>query len=171
MNGFDTKESFELQYQLYYEPLCRFAQRYLDSENESRDLVQDLYVDIWVNRKKIKINSSIKAYLFIAVRNRSLSKLKSKLGIVPLTDSHVGEFTILPPNSDYPALEAAIHQAIDALPEKCKAIFELSREHGLKYSQIAEKFNISEKTVENQIGIALSRLRKVIKHFFPVILF
>lgn len=168
--GFKDKEAFESFYKNHYEALCRFAMRYLDSEAASRDLVQDLFVDLWMNRNKIQITTSVKAYLYTAVRNRSLSKLRSSFGIVPFLDDG-NDLITYPDNLDYPALEKAIHQSIAALPEKCRAIFELSREHGMKNNQIAEKLNISEKTVENQMTIALGRLRQVAKEFISVILF
>lgn len=167
---FKDEEAFESFYKDHYEALCRFAMRYLDFEATSRDLVQDLFVSLWINRNNIKITTSVKAYLYTAVRNKSLSRLRSKLGIVQLPDdSH--ELMIYPDNLDYPALETAVNNAIARLPEKCRSIFELSRDHGMKNHQIAEKLNISEKTVENQMTIALGRLRLVTKEFFSVILF
>lgn len=166
---FIDRDFFEACYQEYYSSLCRFAYRYLESESESKDLVQDLFVDIWVNREKIKITTSIKSYLYAAVRNRSLTKLKSKLGIVPFPDDH-DKLIVEPVNLDFPTLEEAIQKAIASLPEKCRVIFVLSREHGLKYAQVAEKLNLSEKTVENQIGIALAKLREATKEFFSVLL-
>jgi len=167
---FKDKKAFESFYKNYYEALCRFAMRYLDSEAVSRDLVQDLFFDLWVNRNTIKITTSVKGYLYTAVRNRSLSKLRSKLGIVQLPDDS-NELVLYPDNLDYPALETAVNQAIARLPEKCRVIFELSRDHDMKNRQIAEKLNISEKTVENQMTIALGRLRLVTKEFFSGILF
>lgn len=167
---FKDKEAFESFYKNHYEALCRFAMRYLDSEAASRDLVQDLFVDLWINRNHINIATSAKAYLYTAVRNRSLSKLRSKLGVVQLPDDS-DDLMIYPDNLDYPALESAVNEAIARLPEKCRAIFELSRDHGMKNYQIAEKLNISEKTVENQMTIALGRLKQVTKGFFSVILF
>ena len=165
---FINRRVFESCYQEYYSSLCRFAHRYLDSESESKDLVQDLFVDIWTNREKIRITTSVKSYLFAAVRNRSLTKLKSKLRVEPLLGGK-DELTVDPVSLDYPALELAINRAIALLPEKCREIFVLSREHGLKYSQVAAKLNISEKTVENQITIALARLRDATKEFLSVI--
>jgi len=166
---FKSKEVFESHYRKYYEMLCHFAYRYLDSENEAKDVVQDLFADIWANRERIKITTSAKSYLYAAVRNRSLSKLKSKLGVeLELIDAD--EFVAPSVNFDYPALETTIHQAILSLPEKCRTIFKLSREDNLKYSQIAEKLNLSEKTIENQIGIALTRLRLVTKQFMSILL-
>lgn len=166
---FIDKKVFETSYREYYSSLCRFAYRYLDSESESKDLVQDLFVDIWANREKIKITTSVKSYLYAAVRNRSLTKLKSKLGIVPLLDDN-NELVVEPVNLDFPSLEEAIQKAIASLPEKCRTIFVLSREQGLKYAQVAEKLNLSEKTVENQIGIALTKLREATKEFFSILL-
>ena len=167
---FKTKEAFESSYRKYYIPLCHFANRYLASENESVDLVQDLFVDIWTNREKININQSVKSYLYAAVRNRSLNKLKSRLG-VELTPINSDDFTAPPVNYDFPELEMAIQKAISSLPKKCREIFELSREQNLKYSQIAIQLNISEKTVENQIHIALTRLREATREFLTVFLF
>ena len=68
-------------------------------------------------------------------------------------------------------LEQRIHEAIQSLPEKCREIFILSRVEGLKYSEIAEKLDLSISTVDNQIGIALKKLRVQLKDFLPLLMF
>ena len=68
-------------------------------------------------------------------------------------------------------LEQRIHEAIQSLPEKCREIFILSRVEGLKYSEIAEKLHLSISTVDNQIGIALKKLRVQLKDFLPLLMF
>ena len=68
-------------------------------------------------------------------------------------------------------LEQRIHEAIQSLPEKCREIFILSRVEGVKYSEIAEKLHLSISTVDNQIGIALKKLRVQLKDFLPLLMF
>lgn len=162
-----NKKNFELYYREYYVVLCRFAHKYLDSEAESMDPVQDLFADLWYALEEIKITSSIKSYLYTSVRNRCLTRLKSKHGIESLVNENIATD---PTNPDYPSLEAAVRQAIERLPEKCRLIFELSRDYDMKYSQIAEKLNLSEKTIENQISIALKKIRYATKEFLTLFL-
>ncbi len=155
-----SEKNFSQLFDGYYSALCFFANKYLNDLDLSRSLVQDVFVDLWIRREKISINSSIKSYLYHAVRNRSVDYLRIAKRSVKLTD--VGEQHFQSPFVD--AIEAAelndrINKAINELPEKCREIFVLGRFEGLKYKQIAEQLNISVKTVEMQMGIALKKLR------------
>lgn len=154
------EETFEKLYDEYYSSLCLFANKYLQDLDLSRSLVQELFVDLWLKREKITVQSSIKAYLFKAVRNKSIDYLRESKKNVRLSD--ISESNFYSPFEDKieeAELNNRINQSILELPEKCREIFLLCRFEGLKYSQIASKLNISVKTVEMQMGIALKKLR------------
>lgn len=153
--------TFEKLYDEYYPSLCLFANKYLGDLDLSRSLVQELFVDLWLKREKLTVRQeSVKSYLFKAVRNRSVDCLRETKKTVSL--SAVPEHSMKAPFEDKleeAELNARLNQSISELPEKCREIFLLCRFEGLKYGQIAEKLNISVKTVEMQMGIALKKMK------------
>jgi RNA polymerase sigma-70 factor (ECF subfamily) len=137
-----------------------FANKYLGDLDLSRSLVQELFVDLWLKREKLAIREPVKFYLYKAVRNRAIDHLRKSNRNVKL--SEISDSKLSSPFEDKleeAELNARINQSINELPEKCREIFLLCRFEGLKYSQIAEKLNISVKTVEMQMGIALKKMK------------
>lgn len=136
----------------------------------AEEVVQEVFISLWERRKEIVITHSVKSYLVSSVRNRSINYLKLQLPKdrrkEDLDDFHIA----LTASSDTSGLEYnelydIIQEAINQLPEKCKAIFILSREEGLTYKEIADELSLSLKTVENQMGIALKKLRAALKPY------
>lgn len=169
-----NKEIFEEIYKTYYTPLCYFCLRYVDDMEDSREIVQGLFLKIWIKRKELKINSSVKSYLFSSVQNYALNyinKQKIKQKYINNKEFHQQEHN----ENGHQKLEEEelrilIKSAILKLPKKRREIFELSRFGNLKYSQIAEKLTISEKTVEAQMSKSLVYLRQVLKEYVPLVL-
>ncbi|MDX9883603.1 MAG: RNA polymerase sigma-70 factor [Prolixibacteraceae bacterium] len=154
------ENAFEILYDEYYAPLCLFANKYLQDLDMSRSLVQELFVDLWLKREKLTVKSSVSPYLFRAVRNRSIDYLRESKRNVSLSDVSENRFNSpFEDKMEEAELNNRINQSISELPEKCREIFLLCRFEGLKYNQIAEKLNISVKTVEMQMGIALKKMR------------
>lgn len=160
----DDRSAFEEVFRMHYTELCKFGLKYLRDEVIAEEIVQEVFINIWERREKLNINTSVKAYLFTAVRNRSFNYLKlqlpkeqSKVDIdeVPylLADDREEEM-------EMDELKRQVALAIDALPERCKVVFNLSRNAGMTYKEIAEELDISVKTVENQVGMALRKLRE-----------
>lgn len=150
----------------HYAALAAFANRLLSSPEDAREAVQDVYVSLWKNRENLDVEGNLKAYLYTSTRNRCISVLrKRQLHTVSMesfeetlpSDQHGVEAEMAAAE-----LQAAIYEEISMLPEKCREIFLLSRRDGLTYSQIAQKLDIAPKTVENQIGIALKRIRQLL---------
>lgn len=156
-----NEENFSKVFDEYYSSLCFFSNKYLEDMDLARSLVQEVFVDLWTKRENIALKYSVKSYLYTAVKNRSIDYLRTVRKNVKL--SAVGDCQLETPFRD--ALEEAelndrINKSINELPEKCREVFVLCRFDGLKYSQIAEKLNISVKTVEMQMGIALKKMRE-----------
>ncbi|MFV0592045.1 MAG: RNA polymerase sigma-70 factor [Draconibacterium sp.] len=155
----DTKAFSEL-FDKYYSPLCFFANKYLSDLDLSRSLVQEVFVDLWVRHEKLNIRFSPKSYLYHSVKNRSIDYLRKEKKTTsvsrPIETAESVPFRDLMEEAE---LNNRINLAIQQLPEKCRQVFVLCRFDGLKYSEIAEKLNISLKTVEMQMGIALKKLR------------
>lgn len=161
--------AYETLFREHYRPLCAFAIQYVKSSDDAEEIVQDLFVKIWQDRQKVNITSSIKAYLFTAVRNRCLNALgKSKRNQALNEEMVVADQNEV--DEDEVALRnAKIHAAIEELPEMRRKVFKMSRFEGLKYKEIAEQLGISIKTVENQMGNALKTLRSELADLMPLL--
>lgn len=166
-NG-DVK-SFEVLFQSHYVKLTLFANRFLNDLDVSEEIVSDVFVYLWEKRDTIIFTSSVRSYLYKMVQNRSLNYIKRK----KIENQYVDYLIKNNLLEDYshnwnPYLEKDLEdqarKAIETLPEKCKEIFKLSRFNHLQNKEIAERLNLSQKTVERQITIALEKLRNYLKH-------
>nr|WP_302180095.1 RNA polymerase sigma-70 factor [Chryseosolibacter indicus] len=159
-----NRSAFNQLFLRYYSRLCSFASFIVRDEAASEEVVSEVLLNIWKNRKTIHIQSSVRAYLFTCVRNEALRAVKQKnmILIKPEDDALQTLSDDYDPHEslEFQELENNVHFVIGSLPEKCKQFFMLSRFDGLKYSEIAQLYNVSEKTVENQIIKALKILRE-----------
>jgi RNA polymerase sigma-70 factor (ECF subfamily) len=132
----------------------------------SRSLVQQLFVDLWVKREKIEVTSSVKSYLYRSVKNRCIDYLRKEKNTSEISEA-VEKLNQMPFRDlvEEAELNDRISKSINQLPEKCREIFLLCRFDGLKYAEIAQKLNISVKTVEMQMGIALKKLRESLSDY------
>lgn len=160
----DDRKAFEHIFRTYYQDLCRFGVTYVKDMDVSEELVQQIFINIWERRYELSISTSMKSYLFTAVRNKSFNYLKLQLPKeykkVDIDDVGFIDTSNKEEDIVFEDLKEYVAKAIDSLPGKCKTIFNLSRNSGLTYKEIAEELDISVKTVENQIGIALKKLRE-----------
>lgn len=155
-------------FQEHYKSVCRSIYRFVKDKNAVEDIAQDVFIKFWEKRKQINITSSVAAYLHRMGTNEAISYLRRKKHFEP---EDVIEYSV--PNQLYTAeddmlqneLQQNITTAINSLPPKCRAIFQLSRFEDLTYKEIAAKLDISVKTVENQMGKALKVLRGKLKGY------
>jgi len=138
------------------------------NEQVAEEVVQEVFISFWERRNEITITHSVKSYLVSSVRNRSINYLKLQLPKErrkeDIEERSIGaSVDDTSSGIEYKELYDLIQHAITTLPEKCRAIFVLSREEGLTYQQIADQLDLSLKTVENQMGIALKKLRMMLK--------
>ncbi len=165
-----NRQAFHILFQKYYQPLFLFARKFVDVEI-AEDLVQDCFYDLWANRKKIEIKTSLSAYLFTIIKNRCYKLLKAeqqkeglknKIGLL-LKQEELWFYI----NSEQSILEFdikdRIEKVVDEMPQKCCEIFKESRYKGISNKEIAAKFNISVKAVEKQITKALKLFREEFK--------
>lgn len=159
----------------YYSKLTRFAKEYVGITEDAENIVQDVFVRIWERQDTIHLIDNVNAYLFKLVKNKCLDYLKGRLSAEKHNKTMQNTFEI-EMNLKIQSLdrfdeafvfeksmEEVVTEAIDSLPPKCREIFLLSRMEGLKYREISERFNISVNTVENQMSIALKKLRLKLK--------
>lgn len=163
-----NKQSFEQLFKTYYAPLLLFSRSYVPDEDDCEEIVQGFFLKLWEDRRKINISTSVKSYLFSSVRNRCLNHIKHQ----KIKQAYQNHVMSAPADenqaSNYfvePDLMEKINRSIDSLPPRRKEIFILSREHGLKYREIADELGISIKTVETQMGQALKDLREQLKDY------
>ena len=157
--------AFERLFHTFYEDLCRFASQYVSASDVVKDLVQDVFFNVWERRRALDAQQSIQAYLYKAVRNEALKHLNRqrvrKQQGKPQQELRERSLQGSPEQALWnKELEAEAQKALDALPERRRRIFMLSREHDLTYAEIADLLDISIKTVETQMGRALGFLEK-----------
>jgi RNA polymerase sigma-70 factor (ECF subfamily) len=155
--------AYELLFKEYYTLLVAFANKYLHDLEDSKEMVQDLFVNLYEKREHLEINSSLKSYLFRSVHNRSLNLINSQK-IRDKYAAHINLTTDIKENRleeevNKTELEHALYIAIGELPPKCKEIFKLNRFEGFSNAEIAERLKLSKRTVETQISKALKILR------------
>jgi len=166
--------AFEELFNLYCQQLINFSRNYVADKQIAENIVQDVFVSVWQNRKNLDPTKMIKAYLFTAVKNNSLKYIRHmKIENKGIEGSAAYIIDDESPDKklDGKELELKIHQAVNELPEKCMEIFKMNRFENLKYAEIAAILDISIKTVETQMGRALNKLRESLKPYLTIILF
>lgn len=158
-------DSFKYFFDRYYYDLCNFVHIYLHDQVLAEEIVQDIFVYLWENREKLNISTSVKSYLFSASKFKSLNllrdtkikrKIVEKIGKLETNQLHEQESSFM----DTDEFKKILDSAIDQLAPKCREIFQLSKQKDLSNKEIADLLDISVKTVENQMTIALKKLRE-----------
>ncbi len=159
------EEAYRQVFFEHFEPLTYFANKYLNDWDASRDVVQEVFSQLYEKRQSLDISTSLKSYLYRSVSNRSLNTIKSQ-------KTHSRHHEILKSAADdlteergieLNELELQIHKVIDTLPDQCRHIFRLSRFEHKTNDEIANELGISKRTVETQISKALKTLRNSLK--------
>ena len=146
----------------YYKNLCGYANLFTKDPSKSEDIVQNIFVKIWIYRKKIDPNISIKKYLYKSVYNEFIDQYRKNKSVISLEEKYLKVIdTIIDDNSlDIEKLMMNVNREIDKLPEKCKQVFILNKKEGLTHNEIAEYLQISTKTVESHITRAFKILNQ-----------
>jgi RNA polymerase sigma-70 factor, ECF subfamily len=157
--------TFEEMYRAHYTSLRNAAWSMIGDKDAAHDLVQEVFVKLWGKLGEMDAILNQKAYLLRAVMNASLTYIEKNKRTVEYTKEVSGSS----PDSDtgmmFRELQASVQAALDRLPPKCRAIFVLSRFEEKSYKEIAAILGLSIKTVENQMGIALKKLREDLRPF------
>jgi len=140
---------------------------YISDKTVIEEMALDIFIYVWENRNTLQIQLSFKAYFFQAARNRCLNALRQEKKTISLDELKTDMIDAEVMSLEYDDLYNLIQEAVLALPEKCKEIFNLSRNENLSNQKIAEKLNISVKTVEGQITKALKKIKDFLgKEYF-----
>lgn len=164
--GQDNKKALDELYQYYYPRLYGFSKGFLKVEDDIDDILQDVFVKIWLNRRKINNVKTFNSWIFTITKNAILTYFREKTRhnefesrLQQLATTEV----VLNADVEYEDLKKQTDLIIDKLPEKRKEIFRLSREEGMSYKEISEKMGISIKTVEDHMLHSLRYLRDQLK--------
>jgi RNA polymerase sigma-70 factor (ECF subfamily) len=166
----DDEDAFSSIFRVHYPSLVGAAQAMLGDRGRAEEVVQDVLLELWRRRRTIAIESTLRAYLQRATRNRALNvvrheKVAQRMAPIAADDPtvHPTELVRLVEGE----IDHALHEAVAHLPARCREVFELSRVQGLRYAEIAETLGISVKTVEAQMGKALRIMRERLAQWLP----
>jgi RNA polymerase sigma-70 factor (ECF subfamily) len=162
--------AYEAIFRQWYAPLVATTTALLRDRGPAEEVIQDVLLELWRRRESITFETSLRAYLFQAARNRALNYIRRQR-VEARGESTIAAGLPTPEPADSEARESelnvAIQAAIAGLPDRCREVFELSRVKGLKYSEIATELGISVKTVEAQMGKALRVMREKLAPWLP----
>lgn len=168
----DSK-AFTQFYDLYFDRVYQIAYFYIKAKESCEEVVSDVFMTIWQSGLKLQSVDNIDSYLFIITRNRAFYYLNQQSSNNISVDEIPFEALFHNENPEESAvnkeLQQKINEAIDSLPERCKQIFLMAREEGLKYREIADALLISEKTVNAQMVTAIKRLAQSLRSYLSLI--
>lgn len=165
-------KAFDVLFLRYYPLLCAYAKRYVDFD-DGQEIVQDVMVWFWENRNMQVIESSLRNYLFKAVKNRCLTLINRnelKQHIVNTLYDNLQSHYEDPDFYVVEELARNIEAALSRLPESYREAFEMNRFHNMTYQEIAQKLNVSSKTIDYRIQQALKLLRVELKDYLPLLM-
>jgi len=161
--------AFRQVYISFFKRLYHFAFAIVKTKEAAEEIVEDVFIKIWQQRQNLHSVQNIKVYLYTATKNTALNYLSKKAREnitepfdhinIELTDSGTSPEQIMITAEMYKKIQSAV----DALPPRCKMIFKLIREDGLKYKEVSEILNISVNTIDAQLAIAVKRIAAVLQ--------
>lgn len=168
----DCHESFEKLYLHFAPGMQAFAESFVGDKEVALDLVQDLFVNLWTNRKNLAAIEHPASYLYYALKNNAVHYLKSRKRLAPFAVEDRERITLAEgsPETDIMAKEAKqlLEATINDLPYKCRLVFRLIKDDGLRYKEVAHLLDISLKTVEAHMRLAYSRIVECLEMALPL---
>ncbi|QIL41649.1 RNA polymerase sigma-70 factor [Pedobacter sp. HDW13] len=171
----DSMPAFDELYCRYWEMLYDIAYKKLKDKDDAKDLVHDLFLQLWNSRASLNVYRSFSGFLFVSLKNKIIDKQRLTANRLN-KNTDIASETVTHQNTVYDQvyyneLNSFLNHQIDLLPEKMKEIYRLSREENLSLEEIANRLSISTQTVKNQLTTAVKRLRQKISQYLSVILF
>jgi len=169
-----NEEAFEAVYREYYRGLCAFASQYVGDIEECEEIVQDVMMWLWENRSALLPEMSVKSLLFTIVKNKCLNSISHNQIKQRVHESLYVRFEDQFEDPDLyigNEMMKKLDEAIQHLPEDYRSAFTMNRFENLTYNEIAEKMNVSAKTIAYRIGQSLKILREELKEYLPLLVF
>lgn len=156
----DDYASYNQLFVRYYPRLCAFVFQIVKSESASEDVVQEMFIRFWINRRKLEVHENVSGYLYRSSKNAALNYLRAETA----RKKSIQNIPVQEWQSDENAMEqiefsAALYECIGQLPERSREVFKMSRFDGLKQQEIADALGTSVKTIKNQIWKSLQFLK------------
>ncbi|MEY3239546.1 MAG: hypothetical protein RIR11_984 [Bacteroidota bacterium] len=160
------KPAFDVVFKRHYKMVVNVIYKYIDDASYSEDLAQAVFVKLWNNHQKLEIHTSLSSYLRKAGINGALNHISTKKRFI-FSEPEKWEAELLDTSAEEneqiheeEQLELQLHKAINQLPEKCRIVFKLNRFEGFSHKEIADKLDITPKTIENHMTKALRLLKE-----------
>ncbi|MBC9796557.1 RNA polymerase sigma factor [Sinomicrobium weinanense] len=169
-----SEAAYRSVYLYYYDRLCVYVLNFTSDREVAEDVVQEVFLKLWTRRKELKPEGSLNGYLYTLAYHEFVNAFRQN----KQRDKELEAFRLkslselLEGNED--AFQRKLEQvkkAIEELPPRCKEIFILNKQHGMRHKEIAAQLDISVKTVENQVGKAMAQLRKKVTSDSLMLLF
>jgi RNA polymerase sigma-70 factor (family 1) len=169
-----SKEAFTELVKRYWHPTYQAVQAKVRSKEEAEEIVQDLFVALWVKRKTLLV-TNLSHYLFVAAKHRVISHIRFRL----TQQKYWAYYKAFVPHREertekdvaYNELVAAIEKGLERLPDKSKKVFRLNRMEGRSITEIAKLLKLSEKAIEYHLTRSLKEMRLYLKDFTLIVLF
>ncbi|BDD10131.1 DNA-directed RNA polymerase sigma-70 factor [Fulvitalea axinellae] len=168
----DNLEVFKSVYLEHYPLLIAYVRKNFDTEGHEEDIVHEVFLNIWKKQGRISVKeSSVRAYLLRAVRNKSLDwcAKHGRKSSVTMALETTAEISVAPSDDsrylENKELEQEIRDAVEALPPRCKEVFVLSRYSDMSHKEISEVTGLTPKTVENYMARAYKKMRQSLKNY------
>ena len=166
----NDEKAFKQLFDLYAGRLFQFSKSFLKNKSLAEEVVSDVFFKVWLHRTSLTNRSNIKAYLFKATYNTTLNYLDDvkRKKAVSLDDIEVDlGIDRICPETDLinRELKSIIEKAIESLPPRCKLIYKMAKVEQMKYKEIAEVLDISVKTIDHQLTIAIKKIGEVIHNY------
>lgn len=163
----DPRQLLRRLFEEHHGELCAFACRYLASEEDAADVVQEVFVRVWSRRSERRLDDISRAYLYRAVRNEALNRRKARERRGARESGLLRRRQPSPPDEELRDRElvADVERALSELAPRCREIFLLVREDRLTYREAADVLDLSESTVATQMGRALRKLRRSLSNW------
>jgi RNA polymerase sigma-70 factor (ECF subfamily) len=165
---YDDESAYKELFLVYYKPLQQFAFSFIKSQELAEEIVSDVFLKIWEKRAELESIGNLKVYLYVSIKNTALKYLLKQKRQVAISldelDIELESFHWSPEELILTAeMLKKIEDAINDLPPRCKIIFKLIKEDQLRYKEVAEILNVSVKTIDSQLAIALKKISKAIQ--------
>jgi RNA polymerase sigma-70 factor (ECF subfamily) len=162
------EKAFKEFYHLQFFKLYQFAYSFVHSKEISEEIANDVFVGLWQKKNTISTINNIQVYLYVSVKNASLNYLRKNNLSLPasIDDLSVDHFPLVADPElllSQRELQQQIREAIEQLPPRCRLIFKLVKEDGLSYKEVAAILEISIKTVDSQLCLALKKLAAILQ--------
>lgn len=157
------QRALEKLYLFYFPRLCRFACSLVSQAEVAEEIVEDVFIKLWEKRSLLAEVKNLQTYLYISVKNKALNYLNWRSrDIISYFETYPEDISIATDAPDHllmtKEMADRINRAVEGLPPKCKLVFKLVREEGLKYREAAEILNISPRTVDTQMTLAVKKI-------------